>query len=124
MADSRTESFRRAKSAANERRAPRSAFRGFVMPRQLEARVLGVSQKTVTELRQGKTRSETTKRRLAEIERLLAALSELMDRESIADWLITPNEEFENLKPVEVIERGQVDRIWQMIYALRSGEPD
>ena len=27
------------------------------------------------------------------------------------------------LKPIEVIERGEVDRIWQMIYYLRSGVP-
>jgi hypothetical protein len=25
------------------------------------------------------------------------------------------------LKPIEVIERGEVDRIWQMIFFLRSG---
>jgi hypothetical protein len=28
---------------------------------------------------------------------------------------------FDGLKPIEVIERGEVDRIWQMIVYLRSG---
>ena len=27
------------------------------------------------------------------------------------------------LKPIEVIERGEVDRAWQMIFLLRSGTP-
>jgi hypothetical protein len=34
-----------------------------------------------------------------------------------------PNEAFGGLKPLEVIERGEIDRIWQMIHLLRSGTP-
>ena len=30
---------------------------------------------------------------------------------------------FAGLKPVEVIERGESDRLWEMVYYLRSGVP-
>jgi hypothetical protein len=36
----------------------------------------------------------------------------------------TPNDAFDGLKPLEVIECGEVDRIWQMIIILRSGVPN
>jgi hypothetical protein len=36
-------------------------------------------------------------------------------------WLATPNEAFDGLKPLEVIERGEIDRLWNMIFHLESG---
>ncbi len=60
---------------------------------------------------------------LAELERLTIALAEIMKRESIGPWLQTPNDAFDGLKPLEVIDRGEIDRIWTMIYHLRSGSP-
>jgi hypothetical protein len=36
-------------------------------------------------------------------------------------WLDTPNDAFGGLKPVEVTERGEADRLWRMIYFLGSG---
>jgi Protein of unknown function (DUF2384) len=44
-----------------------------------------------------------------------------MKPEFIAEWLSTPNEEFDGLKPLEVIERGEMDRLWDMIFYLESG---
>ena len=38
-------------------------------------------------------------------------------------WLDAPNPAFEGLKPLEVIERGQVDRLWQMVFLVESGTP-
>lgn len=58
---------------------------------------------------------------LAEIQRLVAALEEVVDASAIGPWLTTPNDAFDGLKPLEVIERGEIDRIWRMIYQLRSG---
>ena len=55
-------------------------------------------------------------------DKLLVALAEVMTKDSIEDWLKTPNELFDGFKPLEVIERGDDEVVWQMIYALRSGE--
>jgi len=49
------------------------------------------------------------------------ALSEVIQSDAIGPWLEQPNNAFDGLKPIEVIERGEVDRIWQMIFYLRSG---
>jgi len=62
-------------------------------------------------------------RSLVEHIRLISALAEVMKRESIGVWLQSPNQAFEGLKPLEVIDRGEIDRIWAMIYHLRSGTP-
>ncbi len=65
--------------------------------------------------------SEPARRRLLEIERFRGRLAEVVRPESIPAWLDTPNDAFEGLKPVEVIERGEIDRLWNMIFYLESG---
>jgi len=58
-----------------------------------------------------------------DVQQLRTALSEVIKEESIGAWLETPNPAFDELKPSEVIERGEIDRIWSMIFLLRSGVP-
>ena len=53
--------------------------------------------------------------------RLIEALEEVIESSAISLWLTAPNAAFDGLKPLEVIDRGEIDRIWQMIYQLRSG---
>ena len=55
--------------------------------------------------------------------RLQDALSGVMHADYVGEWLTTPNDAFGGLKPIEVIERGEVDRLWRMIYQLESGMP-
>jgi len=56
-----------------------------------------------------------------EIQRFQARLSQVVKPEVIPEWLATPNEAFDGLKPLEVIERGEIDRLWDMIFYLESG---
>lgn len=58
-----------------------------------------------------------------EIQRLERALAGLMEGDFICEWLQTPNKAFDNLKPLEVVQRGEARRIWRMIYQLESGSP-
>jgi hypothetical protein len=44
-----------------------------------------------------------------------------VEADAISSWLDTPNEAFDGLKPLEVIERGEIDRLWNMIFYLESG---
>jgi hypothetical protein len=46
-----------------------------------------------------------------------------MEVDAIPTWIDTPNEAFDSLKPLEVIERGEIDRLWNMIFYLESGVP-
>ncbi len=69
----------------------------------------------------GKPLSEPGLRGLTELDRFRDRLSELVAAEAIPGWLDTPNEAFDGLKPIEVIERGEIDRLWNMIFYLESG---
>ena len=60
---------------------------------------------------------------MIEIRRLRKTPARVIRPDFIGPWLQSPNEAFSGLKPIEVIERGEVDRIWRMIYELESGIP-
>jgi len=60
---------------------------------------------------------------MTELQRLREGLEAVMEPGYIGEWLQSPNDSFNGLKPLEVIERGQIDRIWRMIHLLESGVP-
>ncbi len=88
---------------------------------RLLSRLTGFSQRAIAGWESGAPVSEPARRRLLEIERFRSRLAEVVQPDSIPEWLDTPNEAFEGLKPVEVIERGEIDRLWNMIFYLESG---
>ena len=85
------------------------------------AGLLPVSVRTLATLEKGTPPTDSVARRLTELERLRKALSEVIRDSAIGEWLNTPNPAFGGLKPLEVIDRGESDRLWEMIYFLRSG---
>ncbi|HEV3257099.1 MAG TPA: helix-turn-helix transcriptional regulator [Gemmataceae bacterium] len=120
------------KAAPRASRQPRPAVRhaggpgptlreDFGLTRKTLARMTGLSDRTLASWEAGARLSESAARVITSVERLLRALAEVVHRTAIAGWLDTPNETFDGLKPVEVMERGQADRIWRMIYFLGSG---
>ena len=54
----------------------------------------------------------------------LQRLSRLVERKAIGAWLREPNAAFDGTTPLQVIERGEGDRLWRMIYEMESGQPD
>jgi DNA-binding transcriptional regulator YiaG len=87
------------------------------------ARLIPVSVRSLATLEAGTPPTEVVGRRLTELRLLTDALSEVIREESLGTWLKTPNNAFDGLKPLEVIDRGESDRLWSMIYLLRSGVP-
>jgi DNA-binding transcriptional regulator YiaG len=87
------------------------------------AKLLPVSVRTLVTLESGTPPAEAVSRRLMELQRLTKALTEVIKKEALGPWLQTPNPAFDGLKPLEVIDRGESDRLWSMIYFLRSGVP-
>ncbi len=87
------------------------------------ARLLPVSVRSLATLESGTPPTEVVARRLVELQRLINGLSEVMKLELIGTWLQSPLDAFDGLKPLEVIDRGEIDRLWSMIYDLRSGNP-
>jgi transcriptional regulator with XRE-family HTH domain len=91
------------------------------LPRKTFARLTGFSERAIADWEQGKVVSEPGLRRMREIERLQEHLAEVVRADFIPQWLETPNPAFDGLKPLEIIERGQIDRLWRMIFYLESG---
>ena len=84
------------------------------------ARLLGFSTRWVA-TQEAAAAGMPAERRITEIERLYEALCQVVKPEALKGWLNRPNTAFEGLKPLEVVERGQIDRLWQMIFFLESG---
>ena len=91
--------------------------------RDVFARMLPVSTRSLATIESGEKPSEAVCRSITELRRIVDALGEVITPETVGQWMTTPNDAFGGLKPLEVIERGEVDRIWQMIFLLRSGVP-
>jgi hypothetical protein len=58
-----------------------------------------------------------------ESERVLARLARMMEPAQVQRWLRQPNAAFDASTPSQVMERGEMDLIWRMLYDLESGQP-
>lgn len=85
-------------------------------------RLTGYSQRAVDKWAAGDKPGPAAKKHLKEICRLFDALADLMETNYVDEWIKTPNEAFDGSTPLQVIERGEIDRIWRMIYRLETGE--
>lgn len=121
---------RRAKASRATLRSPaeqpsvRDVRKKLGMTRKAFSRLTGYSERTIANWESGQPLGGTRLQRIAEIQRLQKALARVIRAEYIGEWLQRPNQGFAGLKPLEVIERGEADRIWRMIHELESGEPD
>ncbi len=93
------------------------------MPRHMFARIVAVGERTIAKVESEGSSADKLKRPYNELHRLFEALSDVIEPTSIGLWLQTPNDAFDSLKPIELIERGEIDRLWRMIFELQSGMP-
>jgi transcriptional regulator with XRE-family HTH domain len=91
------------------------------LSRKLFSRLAGFSERAIADWEGGKPVSEPGLRRIRELDRFRERLSEVVAVDAISAWLETPNEAFNGLKPLEVVERGEIDRLWNMIFYRESG---
>ena len=82
------------------------------------ARLTGYSIRAVAGWEAGKPLAGAARRRVAEISRLLVALSELMPASRVGQWMREPNDGFGGQTPTQLVERGEADRLWQMIHQV------
>ena len=97
--------------------------KNYGLKRALLPRLSGFSLRSIDGWAAGQQPSAPARQRLTELERLFKALEKLVERKSIGPWLTQPNPAFEGSTPLQVVERGESDRLWQMIYQLGSGQP-
>lgn len=93
------------------------------MAREVFGRLVNVSVRTIAEVESNRKKVDKLQRNYVEVNRLCDSLSEVVDPSRLGDWFNTPNDAFAGLKPLEVIERGEIDRLWEMFFRLRSGLP-
>jgi DNA-binding XRE family transcriptional regulator len=93
------------------------------MPRVVFGRVVNVSERTIAKVESAAQQVAKLRRPYNEVFRLVQALSEVVHPEALGTWFTMPNDALDGLKPIEVIERGEIDRLWEMAFRLRSGMP-
>jgi hypothetical protein len=59
--------------------------------------------------------------KIREVTRLFDALADIIQAKRIGHWLQQPNKQFDGSTPLQVMERGETDRLWRMIWQLREG---
>jgi DNA-binding transcriptional regulator YiaG len=97
--------------------------RKWGLSRKVFSRLTGFSERAIAGWESGTPIGDSGGRRLREIAQLQERLAQVIKPAGIAKWLDTPLEAFDGLKPLEVIERGEMDRLWSMIFYLESGLP-
>jgi hypothetical protein len=113
----------RGKTRQNERGAPlvSGIRRNLGVDLRTFSRLTGYSERAIAQWESGGALSASSRQRIAEVRRLQEALARVMKPSAIGKWIDTPNPGLKGLKPLEVIERGEIDRLWRMIFELESG---
>ena len=88
------------------------------------ARLVGCSESVIRDVSKDGKVSTSLRKRLAELHDIFVAVMELNQdlRETVA-WLETANDAFSGRCPVDLIREGESNRLWGMIYDLKSGNP-
>lgn len=93
------------------------------MTREMFSRVVDVSPRAIATVESGQGEVAKLQRPYAEVARLYEALSEVVEPKAIGPWFVAPNQAFGGMKPIELIERGEIDRLWDMVLRLQYGMP-
>src|SRR5437660_2125833 len=78
------------------------------LSRKLFSRLTGFSERAIAGWESGTPLGEPAERRIREIARLQQRLAHVVKPAQVSAWLQTPNLAFDGLKPLEVIERGEM----------------
>jgi DNA-binding XRE family transcriptional regulator len=81
----------------------------LAMPRPMFGRLVNVSERTIAKVESGTDEADKFKRPYNEVYRLWEALSDVVDPKSLGLWFRTPNDAFDGAKPLELIERGEIE---------------
>lgn len=108
-------------SASTEIADVRKLSRAYNLSNEALSRVTGASPRTVSYWNAGTPPQRSSAQKIREVTRLFDALAGLIKAKAIGGWLQQPNKQFDGSTPLQVIERGETDRLWQMIWQLREG---
>lgn len=93
------------------------------MTRPTFSRLVDVSERTIADVESGKEVAKKLIRPYNEVYRLWESLTGVIDSDFLGKWMQLPNKSFGNLKPIEIIERGEINLLWGMVFQLQTGMP-
>lgn len=99
----------------------RRLSRAYNLSSEAVSRVTGASPRTVSYWNAGVAPQRSSAQKIREVTRLFDALSDIIKAKSIGPWLQRPNDAFDGSTPLQVMERGENDRVWRMIWQIREG---
>lgn len=56
------------------------------------------------------------------MDRSFDGLVRVIEPAQVGRWFTYPNAAFDGPTPLQTVERGELDRIWRMLYDLESGQ--
>jgi DNA-binding XRE family transcriptional regulator len=95
--------------------------RNWGVDRATFARMAGITERTIGEWERNKPKEGSNLRAIIELDRLYDALCRVVKPEYIRPWLEITNPAFDPLTPIEVLQRGHIDRVYQMIFEMEIG---
>ena len=107
--------------ASSETADVRRLSRTYKLSNEVVSRVTGASPRTVSYWNAGTPPQRSSTQKIKEVTRLFDALADIIKGSIIGEWLQRPNKQFDGSTPLQVIERGETDRLWRMIWQLREG---
>jgi transcriptional regulator with XRE-family HTH domain len=102
---------------------PRDLREAFHLSRERLARLIGVSAKTVErwEAKPTQPARDEIRARMAQLREIAELGAAVYTRERLADFMVAPLAEFEGLTPLQLIERGQAERVLAALAADYEG---
>ncbi len=124
LAQAALTNFRFAHRGANDYAGLLQYYRAeFKMNQPIVVRLTGFSPRSVAKWSEGVPPSPKQEKALVEMDRLLDGLARVIQPKQVGHWLKSPNPAFDGSTPLQVLERGEIDRIWRMLYDIESGQP-
>jgi hypothetical protein len=85
------------------------------------AKALSVSRRSISGWLSGQQPERINRVRINEFGRLVTELRSIVKPEKLKAWWNQPVENFGGSTPLQVLERGEIDRLWRMIWEIREG---
>jgi hypothetical protein len=85
------------------------------------ARALSVSRRSISGWLSGQEPERINRVRINEFGRLVSELRSIIKPEKLKSWWNQPVANFGGSTPLQVLERGETDRLWRMIWQVREG---
>ena len=84
------------------------------------AKALSVSRRSISGWLSGQEPERINRVRINEFGRLVAELRTIVKSEKLKPWWNQPVADFGGSTPLQVLERGEIDRLWRMIWEVRG----